>query len=144
MPANGAATASLAQAVFILPFFLFSGYAGHIADVWSKRTVLIATSALEIVAMSLAVVAFIWQSFPALLAVLFLMALQSTFFSPAKYGIIPEMLPERDLSRGNGLLSMTTFLAIILGTSIGGLLFSAYGGHLWRLGSSWLPSRWPG
>jgi acyl-[acyl-carrier-protein]-phospholipid O-acyltransferase/long-chain-fatty-acid--[acyl-carrier-protein] ligase len=126
--------ASLAQAVFILPFFLFSGYAGHLADVLSKRKVLIATSAFEIVAMSLAVVAFAWQSFPAMLAVLFLMALQSTFFSPAKYGIIPEMLPERELSRGNGLLSMTTFLAIILGTSIGGLLFSAFGSALWHLG----------
>jgi acyl-[acyl-carrier-protein]-phospholipid O-acyltransferase/long-chain-fatty-acid--[acyl-carrier-protein] ligase len=102
--------------------------------VLSKRKVLIATSALEIVAMSLAVAAFVWQSFPAMLAVLFLMALQSTFFSPAKYGIIPEMLPERDLSRGNGLLSMTTFLAIILGTSIGGLLFSAFGRALWQLG----------
>ncbi len=126
--------ASLAQAVFVLPFFLFSGYAGHLADALSKRKVLIATSALEILAMSLALAAFVWQSFPMMLAVLFLMALQSTFFSPAKYGIIPEMLPERDLSRGNGLLSMTTFLAIILGTSLGGLLFEASGGATWRLG----------
>ncbi|MEX2304355.1 MAG: acyl-[ACP]--phospholipid O-acyltransferase [Bryobacterales bacterium] len=131
---QGSTYASLAQAVFVLPFFLFSGYAGHLADVCSKRSVLIATSALEIVAMSLALAAFVWQSFPAMLAVLFLMALQSAFFSPAKYGIIPEMLPERDLSRGNGMLSMTTFLAIILGTSAGGLLFAASGGATWRLG----------
>ena len=51
-----------------------------------------------------------------MLAVLFLMAVQSTFFSPAKYGIVPEALPAEDLSRANGLLEMSTFVAIVLGT----------------------------
>ena len=125
---------SLGQAVFILPFFLFSGYAGHMADVFSKRKVLICTAAFEIVAMSLALLAFFSQRVEAMLGVLFLMALQSTFFSPAKYGILPEMLPDKDLSRGNGLVSMTTFLAIILGTSIGGLMFSAWDETLWLIG----------
>ena len=59
-----------------------------------------------------------------MLAVLFLMALHSTIFSPAKYGIVPEMLPDADLSRANGLLEMSTFVAIVLGTSIGSFLFS--------------------
>ena len=125
---------SLGQAVFILPFFLFSGYAGHMADVFSKRKVLICTAAFEIVAMSLALLAFFSQRVEAMLGVLFLMALQSTFFSPAKYGILPEMLPDRDLSRGNGLVSMTTFLGIILGTSVGGLMFSAWNQTLWVIG----------
>jgi acyl-[acyl-carrier-protein]-phospholipid O-acyltransferase/long-chain-fatty-acid--[acyl-carrier-protein] ligase len=115
---GGSGHLSLVGAVFILPFFLFSGYAGHIADVSSKRTVLIVTKALEIVAMALGFVAFLSGRIDLMLGVLFLMALQSTFFSPAKYGILPEMFPDRDLSRANGLLEMTTFLAIILGTSI--------------------------
>ena len=63
--------------------------------------------------------------FSPMLAAVFLMGLHAAFFSPAKYGILPEMLPDKDLSRGNGLLEMSTFMAIILGTSLGGAIFSA-------------------
>jgi len=125
---------SLAQAAFILPFLFFSGYAGYFADKYSKRSVLVATKAFEIVAMGLALAVFIFPRIELMLGVLFLMALQSTFFGPAKYGILPEMLPDRDLSRANGLLNMTTFLAIILGTAAGGLLYSAWGGRPWVIG----------
>ena len=122
---GGSAYLSLVGAVYILPFFLFSGYAGHLADALSKRTVLVATKIFEIVAMALSIFAFLSGRFELMLAVLFLMALHSTFFSPAKYGILPEMLPEKELSRANGLLEMSTFLAIILGTSVGSLTFAA-------------------
>src|SRR5262245_27531773 len=115
-----------AQAVFVLPFLLFAGYSGHLADTRSKRSVLIWTKVLEIAAMLLAVPALLTGSVPLLLAVLFLMATQATFFSPAKYGIIPEMLPEAELSRANGLLEMTTFVAIVLGTTVGGELFQRW------------------
>ena len=54
------------------------------------------------------------------------MATQSTFFGPAKYGIVPEMVADEDISRANGLLEMSTFVAIVLGTSIGGLVFAAW------------------
>ncbi|MFQ5961156.1 MAG: MFS transporter, partial [Candidatus Methylomirabilales bacterium] len=131
---GGSGPLSLVGAVFILPFFLFSGYAGHAADVFSKRTVLIVTKALEIVAMTLGFFAFLSGRIDLMLGVLFLMALQSTFFSPAKYGILPEMLPDKDLSRGNGLLEMTTFLAIILGTSIGSVMFAGWKDHLGWIG----------
>ena len=68
-------------------------------------------------------------------AVLFLIALQATFFSPAKYGILPEMLPDRDLSRANGVLEMSTFVAIVLGTAVGGYLFERRREHhLWLIG----------
>jgi acyl-[acyl-carrier-protein]-phospholipid O-acyltransferase / long-chain-fatty-acid--[acyl-carrier-protein] ligase len=117
---------SLISAVFILPFFLFSGYAGHLADVSSKRSVLVWTKGLEVAAMALAVPALMSGRVSWLLVVLFLMAAQATFFSPAKYGIVPEMLPDHELSRANGLLEMSTFLAIILGTSLGGLMFAAW------------------
>jgi acyl-[acyl-carrier-protein]-phospholipid O-acyltransferase/long-chain-fatty-acid--[acyl-carrier-protein] ligase len=123
---GGSAYLSLSGAVFILPFFLFSGYAGHAADVLSKRTVLVATKGLEVVAVVLGSFALLSGRIEPMLGVLFLMALHSAFFSPAKYGILPEMLPDHDLSRGNGLLEMTTFLAIILGTSIGSVMFAAW------------------
>jgi acyl-[acyl-carrier-protein]-phospholipid O-acyltransferase/long-chain-fatty-acid--[acyl-carrier-protein] ligase len=128
-PKTGAAVVG---AVFILPFLLFSGYAGHLADVVSKRTVLIWTKVLEVVAMAAMLPALVMAGHGVIwpmLAVLFLMATQSTLFSPAKYGIIPEALPAGDLSRANGLLEMSTFVAIVLGTVIGGELFEAWRGE---------------
>jgi len=125
---------ALVGAVYILPYFLFSGYAGHVADVSSKRNVLVATKALEIVATVLALLAFLSERIEVMLVVLFLLAFNSTFFSPAKYGILPEMLPDKDLSRANGLVEMSTFLAIILGTSIGGLMFAAWKERLGLMG----------
>ncbi len=122
-PVDGVA---LVGAIFILPFLLFSGYAGHLADRYSKRSVLVWMKWLEVAAMVLAVPALLTGHLGLLLTVLFLMATQSTFFSPAKFGILPELLPVRELSRANGLLEMSTFVAIIAGTSIGGLVFAAW------------------
>jgi acyl-[acyl-carrier-protein]-phospholipid O-acyltransferase / long-chain-fatty-acid--[acyl-carrier-protein] ligase len=125
---------SIVSAVFILPFLLFSGYAGQLADVYSKRTVLVVSKSLEIVAATLGLVAFTFGHLQLTYAVLFLIALQATFFSPAKYGILPEMLPDRELSRANGVLEMSTFVAIVLGTAVGGYLFEAWRAHLWLVG----------
>jgi acyl-[acyl-carrier-protein]-phospholipid O-acyltransferase/long-chain-fatty-acid--[acyl-carrier-protein] ligase len=125
---------SIVSAVFILPFLLFSGYAGQLADVYSKRTVLVVSKSLEIVAATLGLVAFLFGHLQLTYGVLFLIALQATFFSPAKYGILPEMLPDRDLSRANGVLEMSTFVAIVLGTAVGGYLFEALRAHLWLIG----------
>jgi acyl-[acyl-carrier-protein]-phospholipid O-acyltransferase / long-chain-fatty-acid--[acyl-carrier-protein] ligase len=125
---------SIVSAVFILPFLLFSGYAGQLADVYSKRTVLVVSKSLEIVAAALGFVAFLFGHLQLTYGVLFLIALQATFFSPAKYGILPEMLPDRDLSRANGVLEMSTFMAIVLGTAVGGYLFEALRAHLWVIG----------
>src|SRR5262249_37737549 len=61
-------------------------------------------------------------------------AVQATFFSPAKYGILPEVLPDSDLSRANGLLEMSTFVAIVLGTAVGGYLVDAWHTQLWLIG----------
>src|SRR3954471_6159105 len=84
---------SLVGIVFILPFLLFSGYAGQLADVYSKRTVLVVSKSLEIVAATLGLIGFAFGHLQLTYLVLFLIALQATFFSPAKYGILPEMLP---------------------------------------------------
>ncbi len=125
---------SLTGAVFILPFLLFSGHAGWLADRFSKRQVLVVTKSMEILAMSLAIGALVSRRMDFLLGVLFLMALQATLFSPAKYAILPELLPEKDLSRANGLLEMSTFMAIILGTSLGSVLLASWRGRPVALG----------
>ena len=78
--------------------------------------------------------AFISADIHPMLGAVFLMGLHSAFFSPAKYGILPEMLPDKDLSRGNGLLEMSTFMAIILGTSFGSAIFSLWKHDLPRIG----------
>jgi acyl-[acyl-carrier-protein]-phospholipid O-acyltransferase/long-chain-fatty-acid--[acyl-carrier-protein] ligase len=120
--------------LFIIPFLLFSGYAGYLADVHSKRDVLVAVKVFEVFAMGLGFLAFFVDRMEPMLAVVFLMGLHSTFFSPAKYGILPEMLPEKDLSRGNGLLEMSTFMAIILGTALGGTIYEAWKDRLGWIG----------
>ncbi|HOG51896.1 MAG TPA: MFS transporter, partial [Lentisphaeria bacterium] len=112
----------LASGVFILPYLLFSGYAGYLADRFSKRQVMIGTKWLEVVVMLLGWWLF-WQgAIYWLLPVLFLMGAQSAFFSPAKYGFLPEVLPEKHLPRGNGATQLFTFLAIIFGGWAGGEL----------------------
>jgi acyl-[acyl-carrier-protein]-phospholipid O-acyltransferase/long-chain-fatty-acid--[acyl-carrier-protein] ligase len=125
---------SIVSAIFILPFLLFSGYAGQVADVYSKRTVLVVTKSLEIVAASLGLAAFMSGRLELTYAVLFLIALQATFFSPAKYGILPEILPDRDLSRANGVLEMSTFVAIVVGVASGSFMFDAWKDRLWLIG----------
>ena len=123
---EGSKYAAVAGAVFVLPFLLFSGYSGYLADVFSKRSVMVVTKCFEIFIMVSGYFAVVSGNLTFLLCVLFLLAMHSTFFSPAKYGILPEMLEEKHLSRANGLLEMTTFLAIILGTSLGGWLYASW------------------
>src|SRR5688572_27376905 len=131
---NAGRQLSLVGVLFILPFLLFSGYAGQLADVYSKRTVLVVTKSLEIAAAALGLFAFMAGHLNLVYAVLFLIAIQATFFSPAKYGILPEILPDRDLSRANGILEMSTFVAIVAGTAIGSFMFDAWKDRLWIIG----------
>src|SRR6476659_10459328 len=131
---SGSEYLSLAGVVFVTPFLLFSGYSGHLADAVSKRAVLIGVKIFEILVMLLALAAFFSTRMELMLLVLFLMALHSTLFSPAKYGIVPEMLPDRELSRANALLEMSTFVAIVMGTSVGSFLFSAWKDEAWKMG----------
>lgn len=132
--AAGSQYLALSGAVFVLPFLVFAGYAGQIADRFSKTRVLIITKAFEILTMILALFALQAASMPMLLGVLFLLAAQANFFSPAKYGILPEMLPERDLSRSNALLELTTFVAIVVGGGLGTLLFEHWKHEAWKMG----------
>ena len=115
---------ALAGALFVVPYLLFSGYAGWVADAFNKRTVLIVTKSFEIVVMLAAFAALSSDNLEFMLAVIFLTALQATFFSPAHYGILPELLPEKELSRANGLDELCIFLAIILGTTGGAVIYA--------------------
>src|SRR5580658_3694716 len=92
--AAGGRYLAIAGAVFILPFILFSGYAGQLADRYSKTHMLQITKSLEIVTMLMGIAALAGGSLTLLLVVLFLLATQATFFSPAKYGILPEAVGE--------------------------------------------------
>ena len=134
--ATGTASGHLpwVTAVFALPFLLFSGYAGQLADTHSKRTVLVVTTVLEVAAMAVGIVAFMNGRLEWMLVVLFLIATQSAFFSPAKYGIVPEIVPERALSRANGLLEMSTFAAIVLGSAAGTALYALWDERLPTIG----------
>ena len=113
---------SLVSVVFMAPYLLFSGYAGYVADIFNKRRVLIAVKAGEVAIMALAFCALIWARIDLLLAVMFLLGTQATFFSPAKFGIVPEMLPEGSLPIANGWLELSRYGAVILGTASGGVV----------------------
>lgn len=125
---------SIAGAIFILPFLLFSGYAGYLADVYNKRSVLIITKSFEMLAVAWGLFAFMSGRIELMFVGLFLMASHSAFFSPAKYGILPEALPKEDLSVANGLLEMSTFLAIVMGTAFGSIIFSVWKDRLGLIG----------
>jgi len=128
------AYAPLVLVAFNLPSLLFSGYAGHLADAVSKRTVLISVKFFEVGIMLFGLSTLIAGWTEGMLGVVFLMGLHAAIFSPAKYGIVPEILGDRDLSRGNALLEMSTFVSIVLGIAAGGALFAAWSATPSRMG----------
>lgn len=116
---------SLAGAVFVIPFLLFASLAGTLADRYSKRSIIFFTRFLEILITCLAVVSFYFKSVWGGYVVLFLMAFLSTIFSPCKYGIIPEIVKKERISNCNGIITASTYLAIILGTFFASFLTQA-------------------
>ncbi|MDP8265266.1 MAG: acyl-[ACP]--phospholipid O-acyltransferase [Candidatus Aceula lacicola] len=113
---------ALAGILFALPFFLFSTYAGYLADHFSKRKIIIWMKFLEVFVMAVGLLALISGNIWFIFSVLFLMGTQSALFDPSKYGILPEILQSDEISNGNGRMQMWTFCAIILGQACGGLL----------------------
>ena len=112
----------LAGGLFILPFVLFSGLAGQLADRYDKTRVLRVVKVCEVVIMALAGVGFALHAMPLLLGALFLMGAHSTFFAPAKYGLLPQVLGEDELVGGNAMLEMGTFVGILTGMLLAGVL----------------------
>lgn len=113
---------NLAAGLFILPFFLFLTMAGQIADRYDKALVIRWCKVAELVIAVFAVVSVTAESVFGMLTVLFLLGLQSTFFGPLKYAILPQHLRETELVGGNAQIEMGTFVAILLGTIVGGVV----------------------
>jgi acyl-[acyl-carrier-protein]-phospholipid O-acyltransferase/long-chain-fatty-acid--[acyl-carrier-protein] ligase len=130
---------SWAQAIFAIPFVLFSGMAGWLADRYSKRTIVVLAKVAEIVIMFLGMLVFLYgpnvpyQTLMLLFVVLGCMSLQSAFFGPPKYGILPELFRDSDLPAANGIFQMTTFVAIIMGGALGGIGKQYLGNQLWMM-----------
>jgi 1-acyl-sn-glycerol-3-phosphate acyltransferase len=111
-------------ALFILPFLLFSATSGQLADKYDKTTLIRFVKSLEIAIMALAATGFVLTNVPLLLGCVFLMGLHSTLFGPVKFAYLPQHLNERELTGGNGMVEMGTFVAILLGNVVGGLLIA--------------------
>jgi len=120
-------------ALFILPFLLFSATSGQLADKHDKARLIRFTKDFEIAVMLLAAVGFALQNIPVLLVSIFLMGLQSTLFGPVKFAYLPQHLNERELTGGNGMVEMGTFVAILLGNVAGGLLIAVP-----QVGATWV------
>ena len=113
-------------ALFILPFLLFSATSGQLTDKFEKTSMIRFVKTLEIVIMLIAAFGFMSSNVavqvPVLLGCTFLMGLHSTLFGPVKFAYLPQALNERELTGGNGMVEMGTFVAILLGQIVGGLL----------------------
>jgi acyl-[acyl-carrier-protein]-phospholipid O-acyltransferase / long-chain-fatty-acid--[acyl-carrier-protein] ligase len=119
---HASAILSTAGMVYVLPFLFFSYLAGNLADWLSKQRMLIGMKLAELVIMGLAFFAFSTHSQPWGYFLLFLLGSHSALFGPAKYGIIPELVPKEKISKANGLITSFTYLAMIIGTFLGSFL----------------------
>jgi len=118
---------NLAQALFVLPFFLFSATAGQLADKYEKSKLITITVAIELAVMALGAVGLFAHNLALLLAALFLGGVQSTLFGPVKYAILPQHLQETEIVGGNGMVEMGTSVAILLGMVYGGWMVTQPG-----------------
>lgn len=120
--AHAGILATVATGLFILPYFLFSGIAGRMADAMDKARLVRLVKLAEIAIMGIAFVGFWTSSTPLLLFSLFLMGCHSTLFGPVKFAILPQLLGPRELVGGTGMVEAGTFVAILGGQLLGGAL----------------------
>ncbi len=119
----------LVGALFAVPFILFSMLGGNFADRYSKRTVVIGTKLMEIVVMAVTIFGLYLHSLPIECAAVFLISSQSALFGPSKYGLLPELVPDRRLSWANGVIELGTFLASILAVMAAGYMVVTFHGR---------------
>ena len=132
---DGSFYMALTGAALVAPYLLFSGVAGYVSDRFPMSSVLVGSKLVELVIVALAVLVLWLDRAELMVACLFLMATQSAFFSPAKYGILPEMMQSVELPRANGLIEATRFLAVVLGTASGGFLLAMPDRRLLAIGT---------
>lgn len=114
--------ANVAAGIFILPYFLFSAFAGLLADKYSRSKLVRILKIAELLMMCAAALIFMQGSLFGLIFVLFLMGMQSTFFGPIKYALLPQLLKQNELIAGNAYVEASTYISIILGSVLGTLL----------------------
>ncbi len=117
---------SAATGLFVLPYIILSGYAGQVADRFSKRHVIIAMKVVEAALLTAAAFAMYVGHISGMLVMLFLLGIHSAFLDPAKEGILPQLFPEQELSLANGLMQLTIYSMIVLGPVAGGFLLDAF------------------
>jgi len=120
---------SVVTFLFSVPFLILSMPGGWLADRFSKRQITIWTKVMEFGSMLLATAGLATHALWVSLAALTLVASQAALFGPSKYGLLPELLPEKSLSWGNGVIELGTFLAIIIGTIAGAWMGEDFTGH---------------
>ena len=125
---DGASFIALGTALFIAPYFLFSALAGQLADKYDKAMLARRVKFAEIGIMAAGWLSLYLDQVWLHLAILFLAGTQAAFFSPVKYGLLPQHLHDDELLGGNGLIEMTTFVSILLGVLFGGFLVLQAGG----------------
>jgi acyl-[acyl-carrier-protein]-phospholipid O-acyltransferase / long-chain-fatty-acid--[acyl-carrier-protein] ligase len=113
-------------ALFAVPFILFSMLGGNFADRYSKRNVVIGTKLMEIVVMGVAILGLYLHNLPVECLAVFLISAQSALFGPSKYGLLPELVPDRELSWANGIIELGTFLASILAVMAAGYMVDSF------------------
>ena len=118
---------ALASGLFILPFFLFSSLAGQLADNYDKARITRFVKTLEIFIAVIGGVGLWLHSIPIMLTALFLLGLQSTFFGPIKYAVLPQHLQKDEVLAGTGLVEAGTYIAILAGTILGGIIIDRDG-----------------
>lgn len=129
--------------IFTVPFLLFSGAGGPLADRKSKTALAIRLKALELPIAALSACAFYVQNMWLAMAGLFLLTTQSAYFGPVKYGMIPELLSKKELARGNGLMNMATNVSAVLATKLGGEISDLYDPVQPTIAPQlWLPGAW--
>ncbi|MET0245145.1 MAG: acyl-[ACP]--phospholipid O-acyltransferase [Sphingomonas sp.] len=121
-PQDSAMLAVIATGIFIAPYFLFSALAGEVADAWDKAWLVRAVKGAEIGFMAIGLAGLWYQSIPLLLLALFLMGCHSTLFGPVKYSILPQHLNKDEIVGGTGLIEAGTFLAILGGQLLAGMV----------------------
>ncbi len=122
---QGAPALSLAAAMFVVPYLLFSSYSGYLADRLAKSSIIRWVKVFEVCIVAIAAYLLDHRNLEGLIVILFFMGLHSAIFGPPKYGILPEILETKQLSKGNGYMQFWTFIAILLGTALGGFAMSA-------------------
>lgn len=139
---QGEQAQSYVNYLFTIPFILLSGYAGTFADRNSKNNVVLWVKIAEIPIAIVAAIGFWTQNVWIALMALGALSFQSSYFGPAKYGMIPEIVKSRDLSRANGLINMMTNIAVIVGTLMAGQIATYYSPNAEKVADGAAPILW--